>query len=57
MQIDIAVVLESSGNRHAGGEGSPVAVYKDVDQLLLVLGEFTVNGQVVEVMASELAFE
>lgn len=57
MQIDIAVVLESSGNRHAGGEGSPVAVYKDVDQLLLVLGEFTVNGQVVEVIASELAFE
>ena len=57
MHIDIAVVLEGSGDRQAGGEGPAEAVDKDVDLLALVLGKFAVNGRAVEVGAPDVAFE
>ena len=57
MHIDIAVVLEGSGDRQAGGEGTAEAVDKDVDLLTLVFGKFAVNGRAVEVVPSDVAFE
>lgn len=57
MHIDIAVVLEGSGDRQTGGEGPAEAVNKDVDLLALVLCEFAVNGRAIEVVASDVAFE
>lgn len=57
MHTDIAVVLESCGDRPAGGEIPAEAVDNDVDLLALVLGEFAVNGRAVEVVASDVALE
>lgn len=57
MHIDIAVVLESCGNRQVAGERPAEAVDKDVDLLSLDLGEFAFNGLAVEVVASDVAFE
>ena len=57
MHIDIAVVLECSGDRQAGGERTAEAVNKHVDLLALVLGKFLVNGSAVEVIASDVPFQ
>ena len=57
MHIDIAVVLEGSGDSQAGGEGPAEAVDEDVDGFTLVLGEGAVNGRAVEVGAPDVTFE
>lgn len=57
MHIDIAVILEGSGDRQAGGEGTAEAVNKYVDLLALVLGKLLVNGSTVEVVAPDVAFQ
>ena len=57
MHIDIAVVLEGSGDRQAGGERAAEAVDKYVDLLALVFGKLLVNGGTVEVIAPDVAFE
>lgn len=57
MHIDIAVILESSGDTEAGGQRASETVDKHIDRLALILGEFTVNGATVEVITSDVAFE
>lgn len=57
MHGDIAVVLERSGDRQAGGERAAEAVDKDIDALTLVCCEGCVNGLAVEVRASDVPFE
>ncbi len=57
MHIDIAVILEGSGDRQAGGERAAEAVNKHVHLLALVVGKCPVNGVAVEVLASDIAFE
>lgn len=57
VNADLAVVLESCGDRQAGGERPAEAVNKHVCLLALVLGEGGVNGGAVEVETSDVAFE
>ena len=57
IHIDNAELLEGSGDRQAGGEGTAEAVDKHVDLLALVLGKLLVNGDTDEVITSDVAFE